>query len=191
MLVVDLGAGDDQFFGEDGGAFNIVKGGLGDDKILGGNNFGTDDSVTTYGSDTLANGSQILLGGDTLPSIYGFGASEYGFRPDIEDAVHSEVNGDDFIDLGDNNYVNYGFGGGGNDKIIGGGLYTLDQFLFGGDGDDKIFTINPSQRGTALDAYGAGGNYGRAYGNKGMDKLYGSDRNEYLFGDGEYGGKNN
>ena len=73
--------------------------------------------------------------------------------------------------MGDYNYSNYGFGGGGNDKIIGGGLYEDEQRLYGGDGDDKIFMINPSQRGTALDGYGANGNYGYAFGNKGKDKI--------------------
>ena len=74
-LVVDLGAGDDQFFGEDGGAFNLVRGGLGDDKILGGNNFGTGDMVANYGANTLAYGSQILVGGDLLPTLEDFGTN--------------------------------------------------------------------------------------------------------------------
>ena len=39
-------------------------GGLGDDKILGGNNFGFDD-VTEIG--VLLSGYQLLVGGDLLP----------------------------------------------------------------------------------------------------------------------------
>ena len=50
---MDLGAGDDQFFGEDGGAFNLVQGGLGDDKIFGGNNFGASYPDAFGSGDTI------------------------------------------------------------------------------------------------------------------------------------------
>ena len=40
----------------------------------------------------------------------------------------------------------YGYGGAGNDKIIG-GLHTNSMVAFGGFGDDKIWAINPEQRG--------------------------------------------
>ena len=55
--------------------------------------------------------------------------------------------GDDIIDLGDGSLSNYGFGGSGNDKIIG-GSYMTNQKLYGGHGDDKIWVINPEQRET-------------------------------------------
>ena len=97
----------------------------------------------------------MLVGGDLLPDIEDIdpdtAGDQLGFVGGVGAAIHSEANGDDFIDLGDFNYSNYGFGGGGNDKIIGGGQWEFNQKLYGGDGDDKIFAINPSQRGTPLD----------------------------------------
>ena len=100
-----------------------------------------------------------MVGGDLLPGIEDIdpdtAGDQFGFVGGVGAAIHSEANGDDFIDLGDYNYNNYGIGGGGNDKIIGGGQYKNEQKLFGGDGDDKIFTINPSQRGTAIDGFDA------------------------------------
>ena len=114
--------------------------------------------------------------GDIDPDTVG---DQLGFALTIEDPIHSEANGDDFIDLGDYNYNNYGIGGGGNDKIIGGGQYKNEQKLFGGDGDDKIFTINPSQRGTAIDGPDADtGAYGIAVGNKGKDEIHGNSTPE-------------
>lgn len=54
--------------------------------------------------------------------------------------------GDDLIDVGDNNLRVGVFGQGGNDKIIGGwGTGQLDK-LYGGTGDDKIWMVNPEQR---------------------------------------------
>ena len=74
--------------------------------------------------------------------------------------------------MGDYNYNNYGFGGGGNDKIIGGASFKGVQYLYGGDGDDKILMINPSQRGTAID--GVPGSVGIAVGGRGKDEIQGT-----------------
>jgi len=55
--------------------------------------------------------------------------------------------GDDLIDLGDSPDVGsytYGFGQGGNDKIIGGA--SPYQYLYGGLGDDKMWSMNPGQQ---------------------------------------------
>lgn len=63
---------------------------------------------------------------------------------------------DDIIDFGDHNYGHYGYGGDGNDKIIG-GIASSAQKLYGDDGDDKIWMINPKQRGqegTITNPYG-------------------------------------
>ena len=56
----------------------------------------------------------------------------------------NKYDGNDIIDIGDNNMNVLVYGQGGNDKIIGG--YGDDQFdrLFGGSGDDKIWMINPN-----------------------------------------------
>jgi len=56
--------------------------------------------------------------------------------------------GDDLLDLGDSDYdsgmTNYGYGQGGNDKIFGGNA-SGTQRLHGGNGDDKIWSVNPGQ----------------------------------------------
>ena len=55
--------------------------------------------------------------------------------------------GDDVIEIGDNfggTYI-FAFGQGGNDKIIGGVSSTGAEKLYGGDGDDKVWAMNPGQ----------------------------------------------
>jgi len=55
------------------------------------------------------------------------------------------MDGNDVIDLGDNPKIDYqsAYGQGGNDKIIGG--IGVSEYLYGGDGDDKIWAHNPDQ----------------------------------------------
>lgn len=67
------------------------------------------------------------------------------------------------------------WGNGGNDKIFGGDS-AAEEYLFGGDGDDKIWATNPSKTETE-----DGVNY--LYGNNGNDILYGSVKGDKLFGD--------
>ena len=67
---------------------------------------------------------------------------------------------DDIIDFGDHNYGHIGRGGYGNDKIIGGIVGAGGQDLYGEEGDDKIWMINPEQRGmqtAGTISYGYGG----------------------------------
>ena len=75
--------------------------------------------------------------------------------------------GDDLIDFGDSPDAGnfYGFGQGGNDKIFGG--LVASQQLYGGDGDDKIWAINPGQSNAGNDSY--------LYGGDDDDIIYGSD----------------
>lgn len=95
-----------------------------------------------------------------------------------------EGDGDDIIDVGENPGVSvYVMGQGGNDKIIGG--LQLDggsnEYLYGGNGDDKIWAHNPGQHDHE-DADGEN----RLYGGEGNDIIYGSNRMDYLYGDSEY-----
>lgn len=53
------------------------------------------------------------MDGDTDLPAYGDPTAEHNTADD----------GDDLLDLGDNNYSNFAFGNAGNDKIIGGGLF--------------------------------------------------------------------
>ena len=64
--------------------------------------------------------------------------------PLMEDASGLNIaDGDDIIEIGDNNMGVKVYGQGGNDKIIGGfGPAQLEQ-LYGGSGDDKIWLVNP------------------------------------------------
>lgn len=104
--------------------------------------------------------------------------------------------GDDLLDLGDSavseSISNYAFGQGGNDKIFGGNANS--QMLYGGNGDDKIWAVNPGQFQTihtsntvTTEAYGGNGNdiiYGApadptdAYG---QEKLYGEDGDDIIY----------
>ena len=69
----------------------------------------------------------------------------------------------------------YGFGQGGNDKLIGGVGDTIEH-LYGGSGDDKLWAHNPGQFD---DSFGL--NY--LAGNDDNDIIYGSQGKDYLYGD--------
>lgn len=174
------GEGDDKYFGDDGGYLNIVYGGAGDDKILGGNNWGTSDSIDDYGF-TLNYGWQVLVGGDVL----NYDAANDWFEYDAENGDFDD--GDDFLDAGDGNYVNFISGYGGNDKLIG-GTYLYGQYIYGGHGDDLIYAINPSQRGTAIDVLADGAYDPEIYGGPGNDEIHGSSLNDEIAGDQAYYG---
>ena len=98
--------------------------------------------------------------------------------PLVEDATGLNIaDGDDIIEIGDNNMLVSVYGQGGNDKIIGGfGANQIDK-LYGGSGDDKIWLVNPEQR--EFDTYGK--DYG--YGGQGNDAIYGTDAADEIFGD--------
>jgi len=87
-----------------------------------------------------------------------------------------ENDGDDIINLGDSSGNKYAaaFGQGGNDKIIGG----IDQkdYMYGGDGDDKIWANAPGRDESA-------GLENFMYGNNGADILYGAAGFDKLHGD--------
>ena len=96
-----------------------------------------------------------------------------------EDSTALNINdGDDIIHIGNGNTNVYGWGQGGNDKLIGGyGPAQLEK-LYGGSGDDKIWMVSPENR--ALDI-AASSNF--AYGGIGDDFVYGTDAGDRLAGD--------
>ena len=64
--------------------------------------------------------------------------------PLTEDSTALNINdGDDIIYIGNDNMSVFGYGQGGNDKLIGGFGPNQVDALFGGSGDDKIWLVNP------------------------------------------------
>ena len=86
--------------------------------------------------------------------------------------------GDDLVDLGDFNYSSLVYGEAGNDKMIGGQHYGF-QKLYGGTGDDKMWSINEDQRGQEIDP----AMETEMWGDDGNDHMFGNDLDERLMGD--------
>jgi hypothetical protein len=129
--------------------------------------YGNDDWKTDNGDDVIYGGSgnigrQFLVGGYgddkiiTGSNNQGIYVTVYGdhYNPNSDNPLSDDWNfkrgqpndGDDVIDLGNNPLLtNYqdAYGQGGNDKILGG--IGTRQYLYGGDGDDKIWVHNPGQ----------------------------------------------
>ena len=144
----------------------------GNDKIYGG------DDIT--GTQTIAGGTYddlIYSGTNVSDDITIFGDNDTA-TPLTEDAAGLNINdGNDIIDVGNDNMNVKVYGQGGNDKIIGGfGVMQIDR-LYGGSGDDKIWLVNPEQR--EFDTLGK--DYG--YGGLGNDYIYGTDAGDEIFGD--------
>ena len=148
--------GNDKIYGSSNLTGNsLLIGGVFDDLILSGDNIGGD--VTIYGDNRVLNGQAV---------------TDY-------DADGLNINdGDDIIDVGNNNLTVVVVGQGGNDKIIGGYGATQVEKLYGGPGDDKIWLVNPDERAFETTV---GQNYG--YGGLGDDQIYGTDAPDEIFGD--------
>ena len=148
--------GNDKIYGSSNLTGNsLLIGGVFDDLILSGDNIGGD--VTIYGDNRVLNGQAV---------------TDY-------DADGLNINdGDDIIDVGNNNLTVVVVGQGGNDKIIGGYGATQVENLYGGPGDDKIWLVNPDERAFETTV---GQNYG--YGGLGDDQIYGTDAPDEIFGD--------
>ena len=149
---------------------------MGDDTIYGGDNgTGEQTLVGGYGNDKIISGSgstaAILVYGDIYPNTSVSNPNARRGAPN---------DGDDLIDMGDNPDIGEdgqkAFGQGGNDKIIGGLTGAMEERLYGGDGDDKIWAENPGQVETNADA-----NW--IWGNNGNDIIYGSVKRDRLYGD--------
>ena len=114
----------------------------GEDKIYGSDNLVDDQSIYGgKGNDWIWTGNNI--GGDIVVS----GDLKSNFFNFALPAGQTEIpDGDDIIEVGNNNLSVVVNGGGGNDKIIGGwGLGQFDR-LYGNAGDDKIWLVNPEER---------------------------------------------
>ena len=149
---------------------------FGDDLIQGGHEgLGNLYIVGGYGGDTIFTGADRASG-----NIYVWGDNRAYYTEDLAqfpgdvDHYGFENDGNDIIDIEDNpGSAIYGHGQGGDDKIIGSvqGASPMPEKLYGGDGDDKIWLLNPGQyEDSAADAF----NYG--YGGRGNDIIYGDNR---------------
>ena len=114
--------GEDKIYGSDNLLDDqLIHGGKGNDWIWTGNNIGGD----------------INVAGDLPTTFFGF---------PLPAGINEIPDGDDIIEVGNNNLSVIVNSGGGNDKIIGGwGLGQIDK-LYGNDGDDKIWLVNPEER---------------------------------------------
>ena len=180
---IDLGAGNDMFDGQfNDGAPVLVRGGIGDDFILGGrHDFASEGRL--FGGP----GDDMILGGNGSESIFGEGGD------DFIDGGPGQLNrmaggpGNDILQ-GDSG-VDLIFGGSGNDTLIGnGGNDTLrgeggDDSLDGGDDHDMLFG------GTGNDTLIGGPESSHPffdrdilYGEGGDDVLEGVNGHDVLFG---------
>jgi len=170
---------------EDGNVYGELawKRDSGDDLIKGGSyGMGALYVVGGYGDDTIFSGADrtgnIEIWGDNRAFAYGEGDA-YTTARDLW-KYGREGDGDDIIDVDENDGVTVlVFGQGGNDKIIGSiqGAGAAQEKLYGGDGDDKIWLLNPGQV-ELVDSDVK--NWG--YGGRGNDIIYGTNRAEFMYG---------
>jgi len=127
-----------------------------------------------YGNDKIFSGSNLT--GNTNVRIFGdtyrnaINPLDSGYRGSPND-------GDDIIDVGDSPEITSNikvYAQGGNDKVF--GSLGADETIFGGDGDDKIWAENPGQVETEDDV-------NVLLGNNGNDIIYGSIKQDMLYGD--------
>jgi len=145
---------DEANYGEDNNRYSFTD--RGDDVIYGGDNVNYGYGFGGYGDDKIIGGHGEAYMRQTFWGDHGYGAfpegsEEYGIVYGTPYGQHKYKglpgDGDDLIDIGDSvDGYGYAFGQGGNDKIMG-GLRTGGGYmnLFGGDGDDKLWTVNPGQ----------------------------------------------
>ena len=160
--------GDDVIYGGNNGTNGqLLVGGKGDDKIFSGT--GMNNPAHSHGS--AEEGIHVF--GDNYNFEDSEGAEDLQTRKRGADG-----DGDDLIDIGDSPGYDQGinaYGMGGNDKIIG-SIGSKKEFLWGGDGDDKIWAENPGQIETENDS-------NTLVGGNGADIIYGSIKRDYLHGD--------
>ncbi|MEO0680889.1 MAG: calcium-binding protein [Pseudomonadota bacterium] len=168
-VIMDLGAGADQFVGATLGR-SVVDGGVGNDQLVGG-----------VGGDRLRGekGNDFIGGNGGRDKLYG-GAGRDELFGDAVPGTRSQQTGADLIRGGSG--ADKASGGGGGDRIFGdGGGDTLkgegeSDRLFGGAGNDKLFG------GAGDDIARGGGGRDRIEGGKGEDTLDGDGADDRLFG---------
>ncbi len=145
------GGGRDDLRGDDGA--DTIYGGDGDDLIHGGSGA---NALSGDGGDDLILGGvdgELIYGGMGRDRIDGGAGDDLLYGERGEDVIHGGA-GNDLINLGDGEDV--GFGGEGNDQLRAGGitavlhgeagndalygLYAGRAWLYGGDGDDTLYT---------------------------------------------------
>ncbi|MBL6707020.1 MAG: hypothetical protein ISQ06_12970 [Planctomycetaceae bacterium] len=144
-VTVNLGAGNDRFFGNPDSTSPVtVFGGSGIDRIHGGGGhdllLGEDGNDWLYGWD----GDDTLDGGNGRNRLFGHQGNDYLIGGNQRD-IAKGGSGDDVIDLGSGNDVANGgsgndilLGGDGNDRLRAGGG---NDSLFGGSGSDRLFSF--------------------------------------------------
>ncbi|BCA56518.1 hypothetical protein W02_36580 [Nitrospira sp. KM1] len=208
IMRLNVGAGNDQLFGEDGndqlfggGFHDRLYGGTGNDLLVGDNA----DPGTVDGNDYLAGeagndllvggyGDDLLYGGDGIDVLWGdYDAIYPGKMPDgaPQDDFLDGGDGDDELHGGDGNDVL--LGGTGNDFLSG---EEGDDFADGGAGDDLIlgYIGNDSLAGDSGvdtlygdqgdDVLDGGDENDTLHGGDGADELYGGAGDDQVFGDG-------
>jgi len=122
-----------------------------------------------YGNDKIFSGSNL-----TGPVVRIYGDSLINGVPQFSGSPND---GDDIIDVGDSPEITSNikvYAQGGNDKVF--GSLGAVETIFGGDGDDKIWAENPGQVETEDDV-------NVLLGNNGNDIIYGSIKQDKLYGD--------
>ncbi len=140
---IDLGPGNDAFFGQDGTQTGLISGGLGDDTIRGGP--GRDSLQGNQGDDLLYGGAgdDIVVGGKDNDHQYG---------EDGDDIVWGNL-GNDTLDGGD-----------GADQVRGG---QGDDSISGGAGNDYV----SGDRGNDTETGGAGADIFHSFSGAGLDRV--------------------
>jgi Ca2+-binding RTX toxin-like protein len=178
---LDMGAGDDFYFGRDGVAQGFIQGGAGNDHITGGNNADLIDGGTEFdyihgrggdgddlmdggtSSDSMGGGegNDLMYGGGGNDTMYGYTGEDSMFGNDGSDLMVGG-DGDDTMNGGNGNDVMYG---GRGDDSLGGG--DNNDTMYGGDGNDYMlgWTGNDSM-----------------FGNDGRDDMNGQVGSDYLNG---------
>jgi Ca2+-binding RTX toxin-like protein len=180
-----------------GGAGNdVIATSLGDDAIWG--DAMTGGAAPVPGSDTVyaGDGDDLVFGDNgSINGNEASGANDTIYGGLGNDTMYGE-GGDDFISqaLG----TDTAFGGGGNDTLDAAG--GLDNWGYGGDGEDRLIAADHGYGGNGNDWIDGG--YGGTvagtdtlYGEAGNDTVFGYDANDTLYGgsgtDSLYGGTEN
>lgn len=174
--LVDLGAGNDTFWG--GSGADVVSGGVGNDEIDGGE-----------GNDMF-----VVVSGDGSDDYIGGGGSDYYDAHLLTDAVVVElVNG--LAKNGGGTDLLFGiervYGGSGHDRLTGDAMGNLlrggagNDVLFGGDGNDFLsggLGRNSLYGDNGNDRMIGGGNADLLYGGAGNDQITGGLDVDYMVG---------